>query len=174
VREDGHALLDDPLPNEVDPLDPVDVHWRLPELSSVEDTRVEHAVFDMICWHERAHLVDSFRFLPPEGNLWRVLGLLISHGFSSFSIESEMEGRAETAALAFSPHTRLVLAHIASFLNEESAESPHAVGFRRLAQRVNDALAEDPESADLARASRWHLVPPERMRQIARDLVRDS
>ena len=173
VAEDGGALLEDPLPDHVDPLQPVDVHWRLPVMSCVEDSDLDQAVFDMICWHEHAHLVDSFHFLPPEQNLWRVLGLVISQGFSAFSVESEMEGRAETGALAFSPHTRLVLAHIAGFLDQTAEGSPHAEGFRRLARRLNRALSRDPDLGDCAMVSRWHLVPPERMRQIARELVED-
>ncbi len=172
AREDSLALLDDPLPESVDALEPVDVEWRLSLLSEVPDDELDAAVFDMICAHERAHLVDSFYFLPPGDNLLRVLGLVVAHGFNALSVESEMEGRAEAGALVVSPHTRLVLAHIAGFLNAEGAdESPHAIGFRSLAEQLNERLAKTPELAEFARASRWHLVPPERMREFGRQIL---
>lgn len=173
VRADQHALLKDPVPANVDPLEPVDVAWRLGALSPVQDTELDLAVLDMIRWHERAHLVDSFRYLPPERNLWRVIGLVIEHAFSAGSIEAEMEGRAELAALAYSPFTRLVLAHIAGFLEAPRDQSAHAAGFSRLARRLNSRLAADAELAPFARASRWHEAPPEAIRRIAGDLARE-
>ncbi len=167
---DGNPILTDPLPKDCDDLDPVDVHWRLPLLSTVPDEELLAAVFEMICWHERAHLVDSFHYLPPASNLLRVVGLMFTHGFDPVSIEAEMEARAEAAALAYSPYTRLVLAHIASFL-ENGEISTHGIGFSRLARQINEVLAAGPESQH-AKASRWHRVDPERMRSIARGLLR--
>jgi hypothetical protein len=167
------ALLADPVPGGVDPMDPVDVAWRLGSLSSVQDSGLLVAVLDMIRWHERAHLCDSFRYLPPERNLWRVLGLVLGHGFSPASIEAEMEGRAETAALAFSPYTRLVLAHVAGFLEERVPGSPHGTGFARLARRLNDKLRADPALADRALVSRWHEIPVEDVRRLAEELARE-
>jgi hypothetical protein len=170
AAEDGNSILEDPVPEDCDELDPVDVHWRLPLLSEVQDEDLLGAVFDMICWHERAHLVDSFYYLPPASNLLRVFGLVVTHGFNPISIEAEMEARAEAIALASSPHTRLVLAHIASLL--ESGElSTHGIGLSRLAQHINAALAtgSDPKAG---RASRWHEVDPERVRSIARGLLK--
>jgi tetratricopeptide (TPR) repeat protein len=164
----GGALLRDPVPTFVEPEEPVDVAWRLGAVSPVEDTGLDAAVLDMIRWHERAHLVDSFRFLPPERNLVRVLGLLVGQGFRPGSVEAEMEGRAELAALAFSPHTELVLAHVAGFLEDDLPGSAHADGFGRLARRLNDALAAQPDFAPMARVSRWHDVPMSEFRRIAR------
>lgn len=164
----GGELLADPVPAFVDPEDPVDVAWRLGAVSPVEDTALDAAVLDMIRWHERAHVVDSFRYLPPERNLARVLGLLFGQGFRPASVEAEMEGRAELAALAFSDHTELVLAHVASFLEDDLPGSAHADGFGRLARRLNDALAARPDLASMARVSRWHDVPAAEFRKIAR------
>lgn len=167
VREDGGAVLDDPLPTAVDPLEPVDATWRLVATSTVADADLEAAVFDMVAAHERAHLVDSFYYLPPGSNLWRVLGLVFAHFFDPLSIESEMEGRAEAGALARSPHTHLVLAHVASFLESTGTGSPHAIGFRRLAERIVEALGDDPT----AQVRRWHEADPAKMRQIARRIL---
>ncbi len=168
ARANGSALLADPVPEFVEPDHPVDVAWRLGAVSPVEDTRLESAVLDMIRWHERAHIADSFRYLPPERNLLRVLGLLFGQGFRPHAVEAEMEGRAELAALAFSPHTELVLAHVASFLEEDLSGSPHADGFGRMARRLNSALAAQPDFASRARVSRWHEVPMAEFRKIAR------
>ncbi len=170
-----YGLLEDPIPApdpsiEGDAMDPLDVHWRLSALSPLEDSQLLMSVLEMISWHERAHLVDSFHFLPPESNLWRVLGLLFSHGFSALAIEAEMEGKAEHAALCWSEHTELVLAHIASFLATEAPGSPHALGFRRLAEALQTAFAADPELVKYAAVRDWHQLPMHRVRQIARQL----
>jgi len=171
VREDDRVQLEDPLPDDIATLDPAAVEWRLSMLSPVGDADLEDAVLDMIRWHERAHLVDVYRYLPVENNLWRTLGLLFGHGFDRASIEGEMEGRAEVAALAMSNHTRLVLAHVAVFLESDSELSPHAVGFRRLARR----LARSLEKAGVDnRASRWHLIDPADVRAIAQEMLREQ
>lgn len=128
------------------------------------------AVLDMIRWHERAHLVDAFHYLPAEANLWRVIGLLWRNGFSAHRVEGDLEGRAESAALAFSPHTRLVLAHIASFLEGEDDESAHVVGFRRLALEVVAHTARSGAAA--VPVSRWHELPPEVAQAAAREAIR--
>ena len=170
VREDGDRLLHDPLVPQPDPLDPVDVAWRLLALSPVQDSDFAAAILDMVRWHERAHLVDAFRYLPPERNLLRVLGLVVGNGFSAASVEAEMEGRAETAAVAFAAHPELVLAHIASFLEGPGGRSPHAAGFRRLARGLNDLLVREgvPEAGS---ASSWHRIDLDRVRAAARELA---
>jgi hypothetical protein len=170
IREDGGALLDDPLPAADMKLDPVDVQWRLSMLSPVGDQELDEVVLDMIRWHERAHLVDALHFLPVENNLWRALGLILGHGFSRISIEAEVEGRAETAALALSPHTRLVLAHIAVFLENDSPTSPHAVGFRRVASRLSKRLQQAGLPSE---PSHWHLLDPADVRRMAREMLQE-
>lgn len=171
VREDGGAMLDDPLPRNSGALAPASVHWRLSMMSPVGDNELDMAVLDMIRWHERAHLVDTMHFLPIESNVWRVLGLLFGHAFSRASIEAEVEARAEVASLALSAHTRLVLAHIAVFLEGEASGSPHAMGFRRLAERLGRLLREAglPDAA-----SHWHLLDPDVVRRLARELLREQ
>ncbi len=167
ARADRSAIADDPLPDSVDTLDPVGVHWRLGLQSPVEDEGLQAAVLDVIRWHERAHLVDVFHYLPLEANLGRIAGLLVENGFSAASVEAELEARAETAALALSAHPRLVLAHLAVFLEGQST-TPHGVGFRRASRRLAEAMAA--RGLD-SRASRWHRADPEEIRQIARELL---
>jgi hypothetical protein len=174
AAEDHLALMADPLPMQVEPLDPVDAHWRLTVLAPVTDGDLVAAVLDMIRWHERAHLVDSFHYLPVESNLFRNLGLLLSNGFSPMAIEAEMEARAEAAALALSPHTQLVLAHIAHFLEQQDPGSTHALGFRRLAERVIQALEEDGVAPELRQVSRWHLLEEGQIRSVGNRLFRDQ
>lgn len=170
VREDGGAMLQDTLPQRVDRLEPASVHWRLSVLSPCGDSELEEAVLDMIRWHERAHLADVFHFLPVEHNVWRVLGLVLGLGLDRVAIEAEMESRAELASLAISPHTRLVLAHIAVFLEPEAESSAHAVGFRRLAQQLGQRLAD---AGHEAMASRWHLLDPAVVRAEAQEMLRE-
>jgi tetratricopeptide (TPR) repeat protein len=167
---DGGALMHDPLPAGVGD-DPLDVSWRLSLVSPVQDADLEAAVLDTIRHHERQHLVDSFHYLPIEGNLARGLWLLLRFGLSPLAIQAEMERRAELAALACSPHTELVLAHIADFLGEVDADSPHHRGFQALAVQLNTALQRQGVVSELAHPSRWHLVDPTVVRAAAGELL---
>ncbi|MFY9343028.1 MAG: hypothetical protein WAT39_11095, partial [Planctomycetota bacterium] len=159
AAEDGGALVADALP--ADPgEDPFDVAWRLSLLSPVQDSELDLAVLDTIRHHERQHLVDSFHYLPVEQNLWRGLGLLLEFAFSPSAIEAEMERRAELASLVVSPHTELVLAHIADFMADAGVSSPHHQGFGELGRELTAALAAAGVPAADCVPSRWHLVPP--------------
>lgn len=173
-QADGDVLLRDPLPRQVGELEPLGVSWRLSVLSPVQDSDLDDAVLDTIRRHERAHLVDSFYFLPIEANLLRAMGLLLRFGPSPSAIESEMERRAELAALAQSPHTRLVLSHIADFLEDLTSEAPHASGFRRLASDLVTGLRRKGVPPEDCVASRWHRLDPELVRQVAQQLLERS
>lgn len=170
AREDGGALLKDPLPASPGD-DPLDVAWRLAVTAPVDDRDLDAAVLDMIRIHERQHLVDAFYYLPVEANLWRGLGLLFSFGFSPGAVEAEMERRAELAALALSPHTELVLAHVADFLAEPGGPAPHHTGFAWLARDVATALQRRGVAAAAAVPARWHELPMATVRQAARGLM---
>ena len=172
VAEDGGALLRDPLPADAG-MDPLDVSWRLAVLSPVQDSDLDLAVLDMIRTHERQHLVDSFRYLPIEQNLGRGLVLLFQNAMSPMAIEAEMERRAELAALSLSPHTGLVLAHIADFLRESDEEGPHARGFGTLARQLRTALQGLGVTAQAAQPCRWHELDPALVRTAARSLLEE-
>ena len=75
-------------------------------------------------------------------------------------------------ALALSPHTRLVMAHVAVFLQDDAPGSPHALGFRRLAGRLTDRLRD----AGVANASvsQWHRLDPARVRAEARKMLQEQ
>jgi hypothetical protein len=170
IREDGGALLEDPVPADQPLLEPGSVPWRLSMMSPVEDSELDGAVLDMVRWHERAHLVDVRHFLPVESKLWRVLGLLVGQGFSRQSVEAELESRAEIATLALSPHTALVLAHITVFLEAEPEQSAHARGFRRLAGHLAKRFGAAGEPAAV---HQWHEVDPELARRIGREMLEE-
>ncbi len=173
AREDGMQLLRDALPVVDDPLEPLDAEWRLAVLAPESDADLEAGVLDVIRWHERTHLTDTFHFLPPEKNFWRVLGLLLRNGLRATSVEADLEGRAELGALAMSPHTHLVLAHIAGFCRQDlSGFSPHAQGFEALAEALQARLIEGGLPAAQAAVSRWHELDPARARAAARSLLR--
>ncbi|MEY4673384.1 MAG: hypothetical protein RL148_1168 [Planctomycetota bacterium] len=171
AQEDGGALASDPLPTSVDPADPLDAEWRLALACPVPDAELESAVLDTIRHHERAHLVDSFHYLPFEANLWRGLGLLFAFGFSPAAIEGEMERRAELAALALSPYTHLVLSHVAEFRDQYDPASPHGRGFRALAEELVLRLRSRGVPEEHLRTCNWHQLDPVLVREVAREML---
>lgn len=173
ARADGFALLEDPVPDETDELDPLDASHRLAAVSTMRDIDLVAAVLDVIRLHERRHLVDSFHYLPVEANLWRGVGLLLEFGLSPAAIEAEMERRAELAALAFARRPEVVLAHVAEFVSAADEESPHVHGFTRLAQQMVGALREEGVGQNEAAVARWDRLDPEVVRRAARRLLRD-
>jgi tetratricopeptide (TPR) repeat protein len=172
ARTDGLALVSDPIPDNVG-MNPIDASWRLTLVSSVDDEDLEAAVLSMIRDHERRHLVDSFHYMPIESNLLRGAGLLFQFGLSPAAIEAEMERRAELAALALSPHTELVLAHIVDFYGDPPLKSPHHVGFSSLAEQLHQQLIKQGVSADRALPSQWHTLEMASVRAAARTLLAD-
>ena len=170
ARADGLALLQDPVPGGVG-LDPLDVSWRLCLQSPVADEDLTAAVLDMIRAHERRHLVDSFHYMPIEQHLLRGAGLLLQFGISPGAIEAEMERRAELAALALSPHTELVLAHIVDFYGDPPLPSPHHIGFSRLHEQLRDELIELGVQESEAAPSRWHQLDMALLRTAASRLL---
>lgn len=171
AREDGDALASDPLPQSTPAGDPLDAEWRLALACPVADAGLEAAVLDTIRHHERAHLVDSFHYLPFEANLWRGLGLLFAFGFSPAAIEGEMERRAELASLALSPHTHLVLSHIAEFQDQYDPQSPHGRGFRALARELVQRLRERGVPEERLRTCSWHELDTRLVREVAREML---
>jgi hypothetical protein len=71
----------------------------------------------------------------------------------------------------FSPHTELVLAHIADFLSEPGVRSPHHIGFGALGRELSAELEVLGLSQLESSPSRWHAVKPELVRQAARRLL---
>ena len=149
---------------------PAGVEWRLALLSPVEDSDLEAAVLDIIRWHERGHMVDFLHFLPVGLHPLRTLALTFRNGLSALSVASEMEARAELVALAMTPHTRLVAAHIAGFLSGDSGESPHARGFRSLVGDLLEELAR--RGVEKPDVRYWHRVDPHMLRSAARYLLK--
>jgi hypothetical protein len=82
-----------------------------------------------------------------------------------------MERRAELASLAVSPHPELVLAHIADFLQDPSARSPHHHGFGTLGRELTAMLVTLGVPPANAAPSRWHLVPRATVQAAARRLL---
>ena len=170
ARADGGVVLRDGLPRRAAALEPAGVEWRLALLSTVADADLDAAVLDIIRWHERGHMADFLHFLPVTLHPWRSLALVLRNGLSALGISSEMEGRAELTALAMSRHTRLVLAHITGFLDSEAGDSPHAHGFRMLAEEVFLELRRRGVAEPEVRS--WHRVDPHTLRQIGRKLLK--
>ncbi|MFT4839840.1 MAG: hypothetical protein ACI8UD_000337 [Planctomycetota bacterium] len=169
-RQDGDALRSDPVPADVG-MAPLDAAWRLALGSKVADADLDAAVLGMIRDHERRHLVDSSHYMPIESNLLRGAGLLFQFGLSPATIEAEMERRAELAALALSPHTELVLAHIVDFYGDPPLSSPHHRGFSELLVQVHDGLLELGVRSELAVPSQWHTLDMSMIRKVASRLL---
>ena len=79
--------------------------------------------------------------------------------------------RAELAALALSPHTEIVLAHIADFMSEPGGPAPHHAGFARLGTDLMAALVADGLSPADVVPARWHLLPMAQVRAVAQRLL---
>ena len=170
AREDGEVLMRDPVPADVG-LAPLDVSWRLAMSSKVADRDLDAAVLGMIRDHERRHLVDSSHYMPMETNLLRGTGLLFQFGLSPAAIEAEMERRAELAALALSPHTELVLAHIVDFYGDPPIASPHHRGFSELLEQIHEGLLAKGVGKELAAPSQWHRLDMSLVRDAASALL---
>ena len=82
-----------------------------------------------------------------------------------------MERRAELAALALSPHTELVLAHIVDFFGDPPLRSPHHEGFSRLFVQLRDELMAMGVPAPRAAPSRWHELDMSQVRAAASRLL---
>ncbi len=171
VAEDRFAALGVDAGGASEPLDPVGVEFRLAAASSLVDTDLVAAVLDVVRTHERRHLVDSALYLPFEDHVLAALSLLLQHGFSPLAIESEMERRAELAALAWSPFPEVVLAHIAEFVDAGESRSPHVRGFTQLAADLVAELPRHGASTADAAVGRWHLLPRETVWAAARALM---
>ena len=170
AEQDGGALQADPIPADVG-MAPLDAAWRLALASGVADDDLDAAVLDMIRDHERRHLVDSSHYMPIEDNLIRGAGLLFQFGLSPAAIEAEMERRAELAALALSPHTELVLAHIVDFYGDPPLSSPHHRGFSELLVQVYQQLLAQGVRPESALPSQWHELDMSLIRNAASTLL---
>ena len=84
-----------------------------------------------------------------------------------------MERRAELAALALSPHTELVLAHIVDFYGDPPLPSPHHEGFSKLLEQVYEQLLLLGVSPELAVPSQWHMLDMGLIRRAAGKLLTD-
>jgi hypothetical protein len=108
--------------------------------------------------HEEAHLCDRARFLPISRHLVRVMGLLLSAGFSPSGVARELEYRAELVALASAEDPRVVLVAILASVEAGGTATPHAAGYREL---LSDFVATlDRDLA--AHPERWPTLDPER------------
>ena len=82
-----------------------------------------------------------------------------------------MERRAELAALALSPHTELVLAHIVDFYGDPPLRSPHHIGFSHLHEQLHDELVAMGVEPERAAPSRWHELDMAQVREAAGRLL---
>ncbi|MFQ5507667.1 MAG: hypothetical protein ACE5F1_23135, partial [Planctomycetota bacterium] len=134
-------------------------------------------LFELLRKHERAHLVESHRYLPVFSHLLPALGLFLSSGLSADRLMAGSEGRAECAALAFGARPRLVLSHLASFVSNPAgpAATVHGRGFARILELLLETWKADgapgaryPDNNLLAQL---HLMPEDKAVQYAREVL---
>jgi len=128
---------------------------------------------EMVRTHEEGHVLDAARYLPVMSNLWRVLGLAASNGFSPLSVEAFLEGNAETTALAEGPAPRLSAAQLIGFLPSARTAPPHSLGYYEVVKRIVEEIYDHPErfpEIDRKRNILQQLprVPPDKLRALGR------
>ncbi|GEM_PF-2087699 len=126
--------------------------------------------------HELMHVKDAARYLPVWDHLLPALGLALRHGFSSTSIEAEMEKRAALAALLRSERPHVELRHILSFAPYPEARLPHSRGYCELLRDLLDHLydhAGDFPALDPGKnlCRQLHLLSAEELHRVAKALA---
>jgi len=133
---------------------------------------------EMVRTHEEGHVLDADRYLPVMSNLWRVLSLAVSNGFSPLAVEAYLEGNAESTALAEGPAPRLSVAQLIGFLPSSRSAPPHSLGYYDVVKRIVEEIYDDrkgfPE-IDRKRNVLQQLprVPPEKLRALGRMVARE-
>lgn len=131
---------------------PADAPRRAAGLVSLDE------IVEVTGLHEQAHLCDRARFLPISSNLGRVMGLLLSVGFSPSAVARRLEYRAELGALAEAADPRVVLVSILASVEAGGSATPHAAGYRELLEDFVATLDRDLA----AHPQRWPTLDPER------------
>lgn len=166
LAADGMAVLRDPLPQQTGD-DTVDLSWRLLAGMPDDDAQLLAGTLAVVRAHERRHLVDARHYLPVEDHALRCLALVAEQGFSAAAVHAELERRAELAALALTPHTALVLAHIADVAAVADESSEHVRGFSQLLTELRAELQDLGISPERCQPSRWHELPSAWVRMAA-------
>lgn len=132
--------------------------------------------------HEEGHLCDRTRFLPLSENLWRALRLFAREGFSPQAVARQLEYRAQLIALCDVSDPRVPLASVLHASETGGASlTPHAEAYRELLVDLlavfDDALEREPGNwpeidPDHVLAHQLHLLSPDALRRLARELAR--
>lgn len=135
--------------------------------------------------HEEAHLCDRTRFLPFSQHLWRALKLFAKSGLTPEGVARRLEYRAQLVALCDVADPRVPLVSVL-----RSAEggtngdvTPHGAAYRELLRdllvTLDRALERDPKAwpeldPDHVLVHQLHLLSPEAVRRVARELAREE
>jgi Tfp pilus assembly protein PilF len=160
---------------------PLATKYRLYYLYCEEagDHAADPVVFlEMVRTHEEGHVLDADRYLPVMSNLWRVLSLAVSNGFSPLAVEAYLEGNAESTALAEGPAPRLSIAQLIGFLPTSRSAVPHSLGYHDVVKRIVEEIYDHPKrfpEIDRKRNILQQLprVPREKLRALGRKMARE-
>lgn len=134
--------------------------------------------------HEQGHLCDRGRLLPIADHPLAVMGFVARAGFTPQRIAERLEYRAQLVALCEAPDPRLAWVDVLAAGESDAPQvTPHAAGYRRLLTDLIVALDRDFERrpqhypelrADRVLVHQLHLLPPEKLRDIARRVARSE
>ena len=133
--------------------------------------------------HEEAHLCDRTRFLPFSQHLWRALRLFARSGLTPSGVARRLEYRAQLVALCDVADPRVPLVSV--LRSAEGGTSgdvtPHGAAYRELLRdllvTLDVALEREPQAwpeldPDHVLVHQLHLLSPEAVRRVARELAR--
>jgi tetratricopeptide (TPR) repeat protein len=135
--------------------------------------------------HEEAHLCDRTRFLPFSRHLWRAAKLFAKSGMTPEGVARRLEYRAQLVALCDVSDPRVPLVSV--LRSAEGGTSgdvtPHGAAYRELLRdllvTLDRALERDPKAwpeldPDHVLVHQIHLLSPEAVRRVARELAREE
>lgn len=140
-------------------------------------------LLDATATHEEAHLCDRTRFLPFSRHLWRAVKLFAKSGMTPEGVARRLEYRAQLVALCDVADPRVPLVSV--LRSAEGGTSgdvtPHGAAYRELLSdllfTLEAALEREPQAwpeldPDHVLVHQLHLLSPEAVRRVARELAR--
>ena len=130
---------------------------------------------NLVDCHEMGHVADAHTHLPLGKFLLRDVLLGVRCGFSFLRVLAYTERNAELTALVHAESPRLVLGATTRFLETGFDRSPHALGYRRIIERLVEEIERHPEAyPEIDTTTRivdqLTELPPEKIRSLGRAL----
>ena len=155
---------------------PSDVAGRI-EIALDARGTLDRDELDAVLRHERVHVRDAQRLLPPLSHPFAALSFALSHGFSASRMERALEARAAVGALVDADEPRAALASLTAFLPAEDGDTPHVAGYRDALAAAVDEIVRDPGAfpsidPDWNVAQQFDRLTSAEIRELGRRLAR--